>query len=220
MFPPTSWTQVRRAVESSGSGGQASLNTLVSTYRGPMLALAQSRGLQLADAENLVQEVQAKVFRPESLGGLSPSAGRFSAWLSQAVRHAWADYLRAGNRQCRDRRATVPLDAAAQLPQPENMLRFLDAARAAECLEAVRRKLNPGSPGFASLWQAMTGTDAGQQELADEAGVSYAAFRKQLAALRAAVLEQFRREVQKGVLDPGEVPAERRHLLRLALATR
>ena len=68
----------------------------VDRYGTKILFWCRRWGLQEADAENVTQEVLAKLAR--KLTAYDPSKGRFRGWLKTLAHHAWQDYVEAQRR--------------------------------------------------------------------------------------------------------------------------
>jgi RNA polymerase sigma-70 factor (ECF subfamily) len=94
---------------------------------GPLVArLARRRGLQDADAADLVQEVFQAVARAVERGGYEPGRGSFRGWLSAIARNTAVDLLAAGRRQPRGTGDTgvQGLLEAHPAPSPEDTALF------------------------------------------------------------------------------------------------
>jgi RNA polymerase sigma factor (sigma-70 family) len=83
MFPTTVWTTIKKAGESDPD----SLDHFASRYRQPVLRFIQSRGYAAADAEDLCQDVFARILTGGVLEKADAARGRFRGLiLTIAVR--------------------------------------------------------------------------------------------------------------------------------------
>jgi RNA polymerase sigma-70 factor (ECF subfamily) len=101
----TTWPQTRYSLLArlADAADEAAWRTFESVYQPAIYRYARSRGLQEADALEVVQEVMVAVHR--AMDGWKPSqrAGSFRAWLAEAVRRITLQVLRQRDR--RDRAA-------------------------------------------------------------------------------------------------------------------
>ncbi|SIO65151.1 RNA polymerase sigma-70 factor, ECF subfamily [Singulisphaera sp. GP187] len=86
---------------------------------GPLVfRLARRRGLQYADAADLMQEVFQIVARVIERGTYDANRGSFRGWLSAIARNTAVDLLDAGRRQTRGTGDTDVKDLLEALPAP------------------------------------------------------------------------------------------------------
>src|SRR5262245_6585583 len=69
----------------------AAWGSFVDRYAGKSISMCRRWGLQEADAENVTQEVLAKLWM--KIHTYDRTKGRFRAWLKTLTRHALDDYL-------------------------------------------------------------------------------------------------------------------------------
>ena len=84
----------------------------VRTYEPLILAIAQRRGLQHADAAEVAQEVLKRVASSIENWDPDPKRGAFRGWLYRVTRNLTIDYLRH-DRRWRDREQVPDLEAIA-----------------------------------------------------------------------------------------------------------
>ena len=70
-------------------------------YEPLVFRIAMVKGLQRADAEDLVQEVMSRVARSVGSWDPDPRKGSFRGWISTIARNLVIDFLRKNNRQPR-----------------------------------------------------------------------------------------------------------------------
>ena len=188
----------------------------------------------MEDAEDIVQEVMQSLFTARALVKLSTEKGQMRRYLCKALKNAETSLLRSQLCGRRDLRRSVPLDHvqenALQSAVPEVTEEALEGELAADLLERVRSELfmearqletngRSGEVAMAeTLWLEITGWESTTQEAqAAVHGVSHALWRKRAAAMRRRVQWRFGELVAAAVWDPQDVPAETRHLMKLAL---
>ena len=86
----------------------------VQTYEPLILAVAQRRGMQHADAAEVAQEVLKRVVSSIEKWHPDPAKGAFRGWLYRVTRNATIDYLRR-NRRWRSSAGETELE---QIPNP------------------------------------------------------------------------------------------------------
>jgi len=95
-------------VQKTMAGDREAFGKLVDRHRRSVFALALHRGFQLAEADDLAQEVFVKAFK--GLGALQEPE-RFARWLYGIAGHVFADAARARRR----RQGEIGLESAPEL---------------------------------------------------------------------------------------------------------
>lgn len=101
MFPTTLWSTIREAAVREGDA----LERFAERYRPPILAFLRSRGFSPADADDICQDVFARLLAGEVLAKADPDRGRLRSLLLAVTMHVIGDHKRRGRR-----RTTAPLD--------------------------------------------------------------------------------------------------------------
>jgi RNA polymerase sigma-70 factor (ECF subfamily) len=91
QFLTTMWSVLREARKSS----PVALDEIVRRYRGPVYEYLRQRGLQDADADDLVQEVFVRACSESFLARADASKGRFRTLLLAVANHVLASDWRA-----------------------------------------------------------------------------------------------------------------------------
>jgi RNA polymerase sigma-70 factor (ECF subfamily) len=109
-WPHTQYSLLARLADAADAGAWQAFESI---YQPAVYRYARSRGLQEADALEVVQEVMVAVHR--AMGGWRPSqrAGSFRAWLAEAARRITLQAIRQRDR--RDRAIGGSADAALDL---------------------------------------------------------------------------------------------------------
>jgi RNA polymerase sigma factor (sigma-70 family) len=112
-FQTTHWSVVLRARALDGDAARQALASLCSVYWYPIYAFIRRRGAASHDAEDLTQEFFCQFLEKNSLGKVSPQAGRFRSFLLACLKHFLAHEREKAQAQRRGGgRATIPLDSA------------------------------------------------------------------------------------------------------------
>jgi RNA polymerase sigma-70 factor (ECF subfamily) len=156
----------------------------VDLYTPPLYRWARSRGLQEADAGDLVQDVFVVVLR--KLPGFRVDPGKsFRAWLRTVARNRWRDRLR--------RESALPFqdgtDGSKLPPTPDTAAEFAEEEYrnylARRALEVMRAEFRPGT--CRACWEhVVSGKPAARvaAELGMTPGAVYVARSRVLARLR------------------------------------
>lgn len=148
----------------------------VEIYQPLIFRLAQSKGLQEADALDLTQDVLAKVANAVNQFNPDPNQGSFRGWISQITRNLVIDFFRKQDRQQRtadDTAIRQLIDSIpSEEPTPEDTQWFnLERERQvfAWAAEKIRSRFQP------KTWEAFWMTAVEQHdvtEVAKQLGIS------------------------------------------------
>jgi RNA polymerase sigma-70 factor (ECF subfamily) len=147
----------------------------VEIYAPLVFAFAQRRGLQDADAADVVQQVLKRVADAFRRGKYDRSRGLFRGWLLTIARHEVSDVLTALGRREQARGGTTIHQTLASVPQPndeENWDRAYDERLLAWAAEQVRTEVQPQT--WQAFWETTMIRRSGQ-EVASALGMSVAA---------------------------------------------
>jgi RNA polymerase sigma factor (sigma-70 family) len=100
----------------------AAWHEFVTLYRPLLLGYIQSRGLSLADADDVVQDIFISLLRSLSTFSLDKKRGRFRSWLWQVAMNAVRDQARrrTSRKRAEDRkRELLPVAVEPSEPDPE-----------------------------------------------------------------------------------------------------
>lgn len=99
----TTWPNTRYSLLArlADAADESAWRTFELTYQPAVYRYARSRGLQEADALEVVQEVMAAVYRAMESWKPSERAGSFRAWLAEAARRVTLQVLRQRDRRDR-----------------------------------------------------------------------------------------------------------------------
>jgi RNA polymerase sigma-70 factor, ECF subfamily len=169
-LPSTHYSLLRALA--AGSGREQAWVRFDELYRPVIVAWCQRRGLQLADAENVTQELVLKL--PEKLLSYDTDKGTFRAWLKTVVNHAVTDLWRNDARRLEQSKfgETDYQDLLKNLADPDAIDELSTAveqrceAAAAEICERVRSRVDPKS--WEIVWAiVMENRDAAEVAEAD-----------------------------------------------------
>ncbi|WP_309387752.1 RNA polymerase sigma factor [Cerasicoccus frondis] len=223
-FHTTRWSLVLAATRLYDNAAQRALGELCTVYRGPLLAHAQRRGLNAADAEDAVQGFYERLLRLESLATARRERGRFRSFLLGAFNHYLSDRHDHANAAKRGAGAVTAMDfsdaaiADADALAPDTAF---DKAWALALLDAVleRLRVELTDAGKADWFDALAPHLGGrdeqqpQAEVAAALGLSETALRVALYRLRKRYKELLRDEVAQTLAKSEDVDAELRHLI-------
>jgi RNA polymerase sigma factor (sigma-70 family) len=228
-FATTLWSVVLAAGETPSPQSQLALEQLCRTYWFPLYAWLRRRGHSSPDAQDLVQDLFARLIERRGLRGVAPARGRFRSYMIACLNHLVADTLERAQAQKRGGGATLlslDAEAADQLYQPEAskalsadqlfdrrwavavLDQALDQLRA-EHLAAGKRST------FETLKPFLTETSAAgdYSAAAGLLGLTPNAVAVTVNRLRTRYRELVRLEIAATVDNPAEVDAEMRDLL-------
>jgi RNA polymerase sigma factor (sigma-70 family) len=120
-FETTLWTRI----EALGEGQAALATPFVTRYRPAILAYLGRRGVSVADAEDVAQEVFVRLFTRDLLSRADRERGRFRSYLLGITKCVLLQRAERANAQKRGGgRAQVSLDAIAEPVAPEDDAAF------------------------------------------------------------------------------------------------
>lgn len=227
QFPPTLWSVVLRAGDSSEQSHDA-LAALCRAYWFPLYAFLRRRGKSPADAEDLTQGFMLHLLEKETLTRVRREKGRFRSFLLASLQFYLADEHDRQLAQKRGGGATlIPLDAqrAEELYQAE-LTDHLDPAKLFDrrwSLTLLERTLVKLESEFSEPERHGRFSELKIFLLGEPRTVSYAEIGKRLGiregAVKVAVLrlrqrfgELLRAEIASTVATKEEVEEELRHL--------
>ncbi len=105
-FPSSIWTRI---IQFKKDPEQVK-DQIVRRYQRPVYEFVRAQGLAHEDAEDLVQEVFARIARDEFLEKADRRKGRFRSLLLAVTRHVIASFRRYELAAQRDRRKEVPIE--------------------------------------------------------------------------------------------------------------
>ena len=227
-FPPTLWSAVIQAGQSSSDHSREALATLCRAYWFPLYAYLRRQGKSPHDAEDLTQGFLLHLMEKETLSRVRREKGKFRAFLLASLQYYLADQRDKQQAQKRGGGATfIELDDhnaeeryLAELVSNLDPARVFDRRWATTILERVLCKLEAE---FSTLGRAERFRKLQVFLLGEPKTVSYAEVGKGLGiregAVKVAVLrlrqrfgELLRAEISNTVTSPAEVDEELRHL--------
>jgi RNA polymerase sigma-70 factor (ECF subfamily) len=144
-FDTTMW----RRIDEAKAGSREALETILRTYRGPLLDYLRSRGISEHDAEDIVQQVSIEICHEEFLKKADRSKGRFRTLLLRVTQYVLTSDLRKQLSQKRGGgRSSVSLEKVQEIavsPQEEEAFNRHWARR---MLEAALGRLKERSSGL------------------------------------------------------------------------
>jgi RNA polymerase sigma-70 factor (ECF subfamily) len=110
-FVTTDWSDLLAAGEGPSPKAQAALDRLYRTYSYPVYAYLRRDGHSPHDAQDVTQELFARLLAGNQLAGLSPHRGRFRSFLLVALKHYLInERQRAGASKRGGGQSLIPLD--------------------------------------------------------------------------------------------------------------
>ena len=103
-------------------GDEASWNLFAEIYTPLFYGFCVKRGLQHADAADVIQEVMCSVARAIRGFDYDPQRGQFKSWLFTAVRHAISGYFRKSARLPLTALETQFFERVSQIPDEQEQL--------------------------------------------------------------------------------------------------
>ena len=227
QFDNTRWSMVLEAVQSRAPGGARALAELCGRYWRPLYAFARRRGHSPEDAQDFVQGFFEHLIGSRGLATVDRSKGRFRSFLLASFQNFMAAEARRERAEKRGGRAELIRldwrDAEARLVfEPEDRLTpetLYDAQWALLLLRRVSERLHQEQDGagkgkiFSTLKVFLGGEFGGRapityEEAAHTLGVSVPKVTSLIHRLRQRHTQLVREEVERTVLDPGEIEAE------------
>jgi RNA polymerase sigma-70 factor (ECF subfamily) len=230
-FQDTNWNLIDRANAVTTEERRSALAELYETYWYPLYAFARRRGCDHEDAADLTQAFFVHVFEKHALNGLTPTHGRFRAFLLASFKNFQSDVRQRARAQKRGGHLTrVPWDptaiesryrvAAASNDDPE---RLFMRQRALNVIERARRRLRARyletgrSREFEMLspWLAPQEGEPSAAEFGRLLGRTAAAARVLLYRFRRRFGAALRAEVASAQENAEETDSELRFLLKV-----
>jgi RNA polymerase sigma-70 factor (ECF subfamily) len=228
-FTTTHWSVVLAAGGPDSGVAREALERLCQTYWYPLYAYARRRGNSPEDAEDLSQELFARLIERNDFANLSKERGRFRAFLLAALNHLLSDeYDRA--RAAKRGGGKVPLSLDAQTAEgryrgePADTLtpeRLYDRRWAFTVLEKARVRLREEyeAVGKGELFKLLRFLEPGAEqvlplvEIGRRVGKSEDAVKKEAYRLRQRYGQLVRAEIAQTVSSVAEIDEEVRCLL-------
>ena len=227
MFPSTRWTLLAQATMTGDPAGREALSRLCQNYRPPVAAFLRARGLEPAAADDLTQDLFARLLTSRAWKRADPERGKFRTFLLGILQHIISSQrTRSQALKNGGGRPLLSLDAladeAAWEPaaiEPEPSLEF-DRAWALRTLrsafERVEHRWNESKRGreFAVYRRFLPGSQAPSTypEAAGELGVPEGTARTAVSRLRAELGEALRYQIGLTVSSAEEVESEMTYL--------
>jgi RNA polymerase sigma-70 factor (ECF subfamily) len=228
-FGATHWSVVLAAARQASPEGKVALEKLCRTYWRPIYCYIRRKGYSAQDAEDLTQELFARMLARNDFADVSPVKGKFRSFLLKAVNHLLADeWDRATRIKRGGAQPVVSFDSHSgeghyQLEAADNRNadELYDRQWAMTVIETVLTQLGAEfaaggkSQLFATLKELLVGTQDGCDygTAAQRLGMSEGAVRVAVHRLRRKFAESFRDEVAGTLANAADVEAEMRHLL-------
>jgi RNA polymerase sigma factor (sigma-70 family) len=227
-FVTTHWSVVLSAQEQPASQS-AALETLCRTYWRPLYAYVRRQGHSPADAQDLTQEVFARLLAKNWLRPAAPEKGKFRTFLLVMLRRFLADEWDKARAQKRGGGQVFCVDWSSAettfLQQPVEHLtpeKLYEQRWALTLLSEVYRRLEREyqEQGRDALFQALRFALVGSRsavpyaELAERLETTEGALKVAVHRLRQHYRELLRQAIADTVSDPEEIEDELRHLLK------
>ncbi len=173
----------------------AAWRAFVARYGSRIYAWSRRWGLQDADAQNVTQDVLAKLVQALRRFSYDPSRGTFRGWLKTVAHHAWRDYLDAQRRPgAHGSGDTAALEGLAGPCASDDLSRALDEEFERELLEEAKARVQlQVSPRDWRLFHALAVEGRPGAEVAAELGMKVAA----VFVARGRVQRKLRAEVRR-----------------------
>jgi RNA polymerase sigma-70 factor (ECF subfamily) len=226
-FATTRWALVRAARDASAPEGREALASLCAIYWYPLYAFIRRQGHDAEQAQDLTQELFARLLEKDGLASVDQSKGRFRLFLLAACRHLLSNERdRARARKRGGGRPTLSIDAAAgeerygrEPAHGETPERLFERRWALALLGQVLARLRDEheAAGKGPLFEGLKGHLAGEgegtyAEAAARLGLSEGAVKVAVHRLRQRYRELLREEIAHTVAGPAEVEDEVRAL--------
>ena len=225
---------VRRAGKSDSTQALVALSALCQAYWFPLYAFVRHRGYSPHDAEDITQGFFEKLIRIRPLGELSPTKGKFRAFLLAALKNFMTDEWKRATAQKRGGNSTLSLDAMAAEDrysmEPQDDLtpeRVFERQWALTLLESVVANLarKYEADGRKELFETLRFSIIGEKsvdpysQLAIRLGMSEEAIRVAVFRLRKEYRQGLLKEISHTVDEPEMVREELQALRRILAET-
>lgn len=211
-FHTTIWAEISRARAQS----ELSLNRFVGRYRKPVCDYLVARGLQAADAEDVTQEVFARIFTQDLLAKADREKGRFRWLLLGIARNLAREHARQGEALKRGGGlAQIPLEDLPEAPAEDGEFDRLWVANLIErALEAVQAADRTRGTRYVEVLRLRALEDLPYEALAARFGIGLQDVKNALHRARQRVSAQIRRLVRGYSSSPEEYAEELRFVAR------
>ena len=231
VFATTHWSVVLAAGAQNASQSAVALEELCRTYWQPIYAYIRRRGYCPEDAEDLTQELFARLLRSNTVDRADPERGRFRSFLVGAVKHLLADENAkveakkrgGGVRFLSWEQASAEHQLGAEPMDRLSPDRVFDRRWAMTVLEHATQRLRAEYKGpdrqavFAELKNYVTGdpAESSYTQAAARLGLSESAVKSTIHRLRQRYHALVREEVAQTVANPQDLEDEIRYLIAL-----
>jgi RNA polymerase sigma factor (sigma-70 family) len=161
-FPSSIWTRI---IEFKKDPAQVK-DQIVRRYRHPVYEFVRRQGVSHEDAEDLVQEVFARISKDEFLEKADRRRGKFRSLLLAVTRHVIASFRRYELAAQRDRRKEVPIEDL-EVPQSVPADGEFDRLWVRNLVQGAMERLK-GDPALSALRLQLEGKS--YQEIAKTLG--------------------------------------------------
>jgi len=227
-FRPTRWSMVLAARQQHTPEGEAALVWLCEQYWRPLFVWARAKGLDAADAEDLIQGFFERALQRDLLGSTEASRGRFRSFMLACLEHHWMDQLRRGRTTKRGGGHTFitlhgsPAEEFMEIPSGRTPEQEYDRAWARTVLAQAVSRLEAecdadGHPGRFTVLRSFLDGDRGETPLAEAAEqlqLSLPALKSVVHRLRQRLRELICDVVRETMSEGGDVGTEIRELIR------
>jgi RNA polymerase sigma-70 factor (ECF subfamily) len=235
QFPPTLWSVVLAAGDSSSARAETALTQLCEAYWQPLYELLRRQGKSPADSQDAVQSFLAHLLTHHRLSQVHPAKGRFRSFLLASLRNFLVDEQRKHQAQKRGGTLTpLSLDLARAEsqwacepadPSPDPAQSF-ERRWALTVLERALSQLKAEyvtagkSDRFECLESFLLGDspDVSYAEAGQRLGMSEGAVKMAVLRFRQRGRELFRMEVSHTVHTEEDIDDEVRHLFSVLSA--
>ncbi len=228
QFQPTRWSMVLAARQRNTPEGEAALVWLCERYWRPLFAWARAKGLDAADAEDLIQGFFERALQGKLLGAAEASRGRFRSFMLGCLEHHWADQLRRGHAAKRGGGTTLialdllPGEEFAEIPSGRTPEQEYDRAWARAVLAQAVARLEvecdaDGHAGRFAILRPFLDCDRGETPMAaaaEQLQLSLPALKSVVHRLRQRMRELIHDIVRETMSEGGDVETELRELIR------
>jgi RNA polymerase sigma-70 factor (ECF subfamily) len=216
-FPSTIWTQVRDAA----AGRTTATTDFVARYRPAVVSFVRRRGVDMAEAEDVAQEVFLRLFDGEVLERADRARGRFRSLLLSVTRHVLGHHFEKKSALKRGG-AVVTLSFAAVeglrldecLAKDEHDPEF-DREWLANLLEAALGRLRRENAEYHECVRAFLVDERSHREIASALGKTEAMVRNAISRGKARLARLLREEIGLYASCPAEHEDEVRYLSSL-----
>ncbi|PYJ85651.1 MAG: RNA polymerase subunit sigma-24 [Verrucomicrobia bacterium] len=229
QFTTTHWSVVVAAGRRDSPDAAAALENLCRTYWYPLYVYVRRRGYEAPDAEDLTQELFARLLEKDFPAGITPDGGRFRSYLLTALNHFLVNEWKsrqAGKRGGGKRLLSwdeLGAEDRYRLEPSEQMTpeKLFERRWASALLDQVRQRLQTeyAAQGKTQLYERLRPCLTGAEhllpyaELAALLGLSESGVKMAVQRLRRRYGEMLRLEIAQTVSGPEEIEEELRGLI-------